>query len=525
MTDADDDTPDRNHEGRDHDKTGTDSGVSDSGEPSGNSSEGVEDSQERTETREQDGQNGSDRQDIHVGDGQDSSDDVATAEGGDTTASEDGNSDDPAMRDTDATDGMEGEPDIRLEDVDRVFSLIEHALGSDTLEGRQFDRLLSVLERAVADSSETDPETIAEFVTLLEELIIEPDDLEEVDVDGSLSILEETLAQTTGGQWAESDDVLEVMTEAIRDPTKIDPNDVERFRSGVESAIVEMTGSQGLGQLFSFPETVAEPDAEMGDGEVDMFRIARLAAGMTQRATGYSLESGIRTGTRMAYAATNAQSPAQLVTETRAITLDELQRTGIDVGAEQSEWLERHEDEVVHDRPVTRERLREQGEKLLSKSAELGHEESVHPAFSSILHDLSPDEARLLRLLATEGPQPSLDVYDKMYVPFKTNRIAENLTRMGSDAGCREPARTPLYIQNLTRLGLVTVRDDPVEDLKRYQVLEAQPHIEAAREEAKRPKTTYGAVHLTDFGIEFCETCLPVTVEGHRRSSRFWEDS
>jgi hypothetical protein len=426
------------------------------------------------------------------------------------------------MPDTDAGNGMEAEPDIRLEDVDRVFSLVEHAVGSDALEGAQLDRLLSVLERAVASSSEMDPETIAEFVSLLEELIIEPDDLEGVDVDGVLSVLEETLVATTGGQWAESEDVLEVLAEAIRDPTKVGPNDVERFRSGIESAIVDMTGSQGLGQLFSFPESVSETGSETEDGEVDLFRIARLAAGMTQRATGYSLESGVRTGTRMAYAAANTQSPAELVTETRAITLDELQRAGVDVGSEQSEWLERHEDDVVQDRPVTRKRLRERGENLLSKSAELGRDDSVHPAFASVLDDLAPDEARILRLLATDGPQPSLDVYDKKYVPFKTHLVAETLTRMGSDAGCRNPERTPTYLGNLGRLGLIETRDDPVEDFKRYQVLEAQPHVEVALAEAKRPTTTYGTVRLTDFGIEFCETCLPVTVAGHRRTARFW---
>src|SRR5947208_1903241 len=55
-------------------------------------------------------------------------------------------------------------------------------------------------------------------------------------------------------------------------------------------------------------------------------------------------------------------------------------------------------------------RLRVRGAQLLRAAAEVNPKEHPHPAYARILTELDPDEARILRLLATEGPQPSVDV-------------------------------------------------------------------------------------------------------------------
>src|SRR6059058_1457923 len=54
--------------------------------------------------------------------------------------------------------------------------------------------------------------------------------------------------------------------------------------------------------------------------------------------------------------------------------------------------------------------LRARGEELLRRSADVDFEEDTHPAYARILSQLAPDEARILRLLAAQGPQPSVDV-------------------------------------------------------------------------------------------------------------------
>lgn len=413
-------------------------------------------------------------------------------------------------------------------DVDRAFELLEEAINDEEIEGRQFDRLLSILESAVAVPSETDPEAIAELLSLLEAGLIEPDDINETDVDGLLSVLEGAIASTTSASEETLADLFDVVGAGITDPGSIDAADVERFREGLEDAIVQITDPTGAGidRLFPVPGlTGVDPDEIEEEGPVDLFRMARVGAAMTQRATGYSVDSGIRTGTRMAYAASTSESPADLLTEMRAIALDELQRAGIDVGEDRADWLEAHEDEATSRRPVTRESLRKRGADLLSQSAEIGRDETLHPAFPSMLDQLAADEARILRLLGTEGRQPSMDVLDKGYIPFRSTTIAENLTRMGSDAGCRHPDRTPIYLQNLERMGLIAFSDEPIENLKQYQVLEAQPHIEDAREKAKRPKTVYKSIHLTDLGVDFCRTCLPFDVTADYRETKLRKDA
>jgi hypothetical protein len=417
------------------------------------------------------------------------------------------------------------EPDrngqLRVRDLDRAFDLVENAVTTEALGSQATNRLLGVLERAVLGPAETDPDAIAELVALLEELVIEPDELEEANIEGVLSVLEGAL----GSASADSEntaDILAVFEEAITDPTSVDPEDVEQFRESVEQLVGEFSDPEAgqFGSLLASPEMEAPID-----GDLDPFRLARLATGMTQRATGYSLESGVRTGTRMAYSVMNAESPSELLTQTRAIALDELSRSGVDIGERQQEWLADHDEAAAGDRPITREELETRGERLLSQSAEIGRDEDVHPAYPQILDQLATDEARILRLLAAEGRQACMDIYEKHYIPFKSWLVAENMSMVGTDAGCRRRERAPLYLGNLARLGLIQFSDEPVENLKRYQVLDAQPHIEAAIDDTRRPKTTYKSMELTDFGIDFCETCLPVEVNHARQRRRFHSET
>ena len=57
-------------------------------------------------------------------------------------------------------------------------------------------------------------------------------------------------------------------------------------------------------------------------------------------------------------------------------------------------------------------------------------------------------------------------------------------------------------------------RGDPfaqqLEDQARYQVLEAQPEVTEAMDEARRSRTVRRSIHLTPFGMDFCKTCLPL---------------
>ena len=153
--------------------------------------------------------------------------------------------------------------------------------------------------------------------------------------------------------------------------------------------------------------------------------------------------------------------------------------------------------------------LREQGAGLLRQSADVAAEDGTHPAYARILSELAPDEARILRLLAVEGPQPTIDVRSANLIGVGSQLVAQGLNLIGAEAGCRHPERVSLYLNNLDRLGLLWFPRDPIDNPMRYQVLEAQPEAMQAIRQAGRAKTVHRSVRLTAFGQDFCQVCLP----------------
>ena len=157
---------------------------------------------------------------------------------------------------------------------------------------------------------------------------------------------------------------------------------------------------------------------------------------------------------------------------------------------------------------ANRQSLRERGAELLARSADVSQTEDLHPAYARILDNLAPDEARILRLLASGGPQAAIDV--RRGLPLVSELVAPGLNMIGAEAGCRYPDRVPAYLDNLNRLGLIWFSRETLRDVNRYQVLEAQPEAVAAmREGGRTSRTVRRSIHLTPFGVDFCEACLP----------------
>ena len=154
-------------------------------------------------------------------------------------------------------------------------------------------------------------------------------------------------------------------------------------------------------------------------------------------------------------------------------------------------------------------RLRERGAELLARSADVDYREPAHPAFARILEELAPDEARILRLLFTSGPQAAVDVREAKPLGIASALIEGGLSMIGTQAGCRFVERVPSYLNNLERLGLIWFSREPLDDPLRYQVLEAQPEVLTAMGRT-RSKTVRRSIQLTPFGEDFCEVCLPM---------------
>lgn len=163
--------------------------------------------------------------------------------------------------------------------------------------------------------------------------------------------------------------------------------------------------------------------------------------------------------------------------------------------------------------------LRSEGAELLRQSADVTYDDSAHPAYAQILLELAPDEARILRLLAAEGPQPAVDVRSTQFV--RTGEVvAEGLNMIGAEAGVRHIERVETYMTNLVRLALVKYSSKPLDDEIPYQVLEAQPYVLQAVKDASRARSVHRTIRLTPFGKGFCEICLPLDTDEAGLSSR-----
>ena len=156
--------------------------------------------------------------------------------------------------------------------------------------------------------------------------------------------------------------------------------------------------------------------------------------------------------------------------------------------------------------------LRQQAAELLRQAAEVGPDDAPHPAFARILLELAPDEARILRLLTSDGPQPAVDVR-AIGVIRSGEIVAQGLNMVGAAAGVRHPDRVPAYLDNLDRLGLVRFSPRALEDEITYQVLEAQPDVLSTVRETNRARTVHRSILLTPFGERFCQACLPLEAQ------------
>ncbi|MGV9412668.1 Abi-alpha family protein [Nocardia sp. NPDC003693] len=151
--------------------------------------------------------------------------------------------------------------------------------------------------------------------------------------------------------------------------------------------------------------------------------------------------------------------------------------------------------------------LRARGAELLRRSADFHAEDESrhHPAYARILGELAPDEARVIRFLYLDGPQPILVV--------RTGRTGAGgeFTLLGDDAALRYPNRVEEYLTNLDRLGLVDIAREPLGNPNRYQLLEALPEVRKLLKRAGfGTKVLYRTIELTSFGAGFVRTCLPV---------------
>ncbi|GAA1476982.1 DUF4393 domain-containing protein [Nocardioides aestuarii] len=271
---------------------------------------------------------------------------------------------------------------------------------------------------------------------------------------------------------------------------------------------------------YDDPRSLGQAGGELrlptpGEAAAALPGLARIAGATWLNAAQWSVLTTARNTRRLLRATSDPAAAAELahelgVTVAQVVDVARAVAGGVPlheavaaaVAVEASRETEDHEDDPDAS-------LRQRGAELLERSRDVWHEEDEHPAYGRILGDLAPDEARVLVLLMTSGPQPSVDVRTGGPVgKLNSQLIAPGLTMIGARAGCRYVDRVPAYLNNLHRLGLVWFSREQLTDPMEYQVLEAQPDVLAALHSQRFTRVVRRSIHLTPFGEDFCRAVL-----------------
>jgi hypothetical protein len=243
--------------------------------------------------------------------------------------------------------------------------------------------------------------------------------------------------------------------------------------------------------------------------------LARMAAVSTLHLVGWSVGAAAAGANYVVRRTMEGQAPTAILQEAAGDLRNfALRALGIDPRSVPTVALGDAGQDPI-DRPVTRHastsELQKRGYELLRRSNDVNVVEDTHPAFARILSEITPDEARILRFIYLEGPQPSLDIRTFRPLGIGSELVAAGMNMIGEHAGLRNLDRIDQYLTNLNRLGLIDFSREPVSNPNRYQVIEAQPKtITALKSAGRAPKLVQRSILLTSFGEEFVRTCLPL---------------
>ncbi len=149
---------------------------------------------------------------------------------------------------------------------------------------------------------------------------------------------------------------------------------------------------------------------------------------------------------------------------------------------------------------------------LLANSMDKQTADGTHPGFVQIIQNMSPDEAKILKLFAIEKWLPIIDIHINAESWWWYRVLRRNYSNIGLSAGCNMPTLTPAYLDNLIRLWLLEIpplvhlSDDnyyiPLEDNDEITKIKAAM-IDSNTVSFQRKK-----IQLTSFGLQFCELCV-----------------
>ena len=151
---------------------------------------------------------------------------------------------------------------------------------------------------------------------------------------------------------------------------------------------------------------------------------------------------------------------------------------------------------------------------LLATSMDRATAYRAHPGFVDMIKNMCPDEARLMRFLATAPYYPLVNLKSVSTIDQSFQIVHRHLSLIGLDAQCEHVPLAPNYIDNLQRLGLVQVETMvKMYDVARYTRIEEYQQVKDIIEGIKKLEGRTVDVErirlvVTDLGKQFIRACV-----------------
>lgn len=164
---------------------------------------------------------------------------------------------------------------------------------------------------------------------------------------------------------------------------------------------------------------------------------------------------------------------------------------------------------------------------LLANAMDKNQLQKAHPSFVNLISEISPDEAKLIKTIATEHILPKLDLKIKFPSDPEIEGDKEgyqyahvNFTLLGEKAKLQYVDLTPSYLSNLERLNIISTPVGMSESYTYegyYELLEDHEFVNKLREkvvaDGNSLEIVRGIVRITDFGSLFMNAVLPSVTE------------
>lgn len=154
---------------------------------------------------------------------------------------------------------------------------------------------------------------------------------------------------------------------------------------------------------------------------------------------------------------------------------------------------------------------------LLAASMDKATATTAHPAFTEIIKQLTPDEAKLIALFPSDPFMPLIDIRQQSKLQPEEGHVTliANYSTLGDMAGCEHLDLVPAYIDNLIRLGLMEIpaglwysRSDIYDELENSKTVKSIKSAIEKKDPAKEVRFQRKFLIITSLGKQFAKVCI-----------------